>query len=146
MRQPHPTVSLFNPAFGDYCDIDAGISDLIAALWRNDIHTTQCCQEIAPGLMWIEFPNSIEAERFLDKAAPKYHDSVYNRAMGLTASWNWEYDINLVNLNEDIDDDGNVTPTDKGPLYLFVVSVRFPVTDYPLILANVLASEGEHDE
>lgn len=141
MRPPHPTVSLFNPSENDFCDIDEGIAPLIAALWERGIDTMMCCQENYPGCMWIQFPNSIDAEKFLDLAAPERNDLRERVIQEHSFMGDWDYDIDLIDVSEWYNPEtGEIERTGEPPAYLFTVSIRFPVTDYEAVLANVLRS------
>ena len=57
-------------------DIDVKLAPLIPLLWAAGIRTEQCCQEVHPGLAYIEFPGAAEAEGFLCMAQRRYQVEV----------------------------------------------------------------------
>jgi len=48
-----------------YVDIDAGIVDLIRALWRRRIETIQSCEGRSPRKAWITFVDEAAARDFI---------------------------------------------------------------------------------
>jgi len=64
----HETVLLTPPWDSEPLPIDRGISALIYALWKRGIETDDSCEETEPGLMWISFPDSENANSFLQLA------------------------------------------------------------------------------
>jgi hypothetical protein len=51
-------------------EVDEELVPLILALWKLDIDTCNSCQENRPGIAWIEFLTSMDAEAFLKIVAP----------------------------------------------------------------------------
>src|SRR5262245_5213812 len=71
---PHPnpmTIQVKDP-LGNSVSIDVALAPLIRELWRLKIWTGQCCQEVSPGMAYIEFPGTGEAMEFLDIAQRNY--------------------------------------------------------------------------
>src|SRR5262245_12701217 len=50
-------------------EVDEGLAPLILALWRAGIDTVNSCQENRPGVVWVEFASTFDAERFLSLVA-----------------------------------------------------------------------------
>jgi hypothetical protein len=128
--------------------VDEGIAPLILALWQNGISTTLSCQENRPGIAWVQFPTPLDAKSFLDIVA-EYEEGVetlYNR---ITNNWvygdgqepsvpPWEYTTCPWDEARYLEPDENGETVeeyhDGEPYFLFPISVRFPVSDLPVIL------------
>jgi hypothetical protein len=128
--------------------VDEGMAPLILALWQNGISTTLSCQENKPGIAWVQFLTPLDAKSFLDIVA-EYEEGVetlYNR---ITNNWGyddgrelsvppWEYTTcpwDLARSPEPDENDETVEEYHDGkPAFLFLISVRFPVSDLPVIL------------
>jgi hypothetical protein len=130
--------------------IDQGIAPLIKELWKAGIFTFNSCEENRPGIIWIKFASVPEAEEFMNIVA-RYEediDSLYNR---IRQGWSradgfipgaWEYHA----LPEDISvrqrflDDDTMEESCDGPSnFLFSMSIRFPKSDYPILLERMRA-------
>ncbi len=128
-------------------DIDEEIVPLVRELWRAGIETVNSCQENRPGIIWIQFATTDDAANFLDIVAEyeEGEDTLYNRAMGrwdggeFPAS-DWDYaalpeDRGLV---EGFTEDDEVEEWHEGLTdAFFSVSVRFPRSDFPAVLARM---------
>ncbi len=122
--------------------IDERLAPLIRRLWQFKIMTFNCCQENRPGISWIEFATANDAAMFLNIVAShylpskkdlknyKFWDTIYGR-MTRPSFGEWEYTTLVRNEGEEL---GRVE-------FDFSVSVRFPQTDLPAIIAafNTLA-------
>jgi hypothetical protein len=133
-------------------NIDKAIAPLIRAIWKQGIITTNSCQENRPGIAWIAFANADEATYFLDLVAEyqtnytgAFSDTLYSRIMGEEPN-GWEYSCNLFNAAvEETRVGDTVYEKNTGPAdFGFSVSIRFPVTDIPLILARLREVEAAH--
>ncbi len=117
-------------------EIDEFLVPLIAAIWSLQIETIMSCQEVEPGIAWVEFASIPDLIKFLDMVA-HYEpgaDTLYNRInyqlTGDISAPVWRYQLNLMDLNE-IDDY-------QGPTDLDVtVGVYFPLSDLPAILRHL---------
>jgi hypothetical protein len=147
-RPTHKTVLL--QGLIDAVAIDYIIAPLINHLWSAGIRTFNCCQENPKeGWMWIEFASTDDAIKFLNIVA-KYeegYEALYNR---MNHRWNyidreiigiWQYDIMTVDdsIVEEYYEDDSVEESCTGPAdFSFSVSVRFPSTDFPVILNRLM--------
>lgn len=127
-------------------DIDEEIAPLIRELWKAGIDTFNSCQENRPGIVWVQFATADDAARFLNVVTEydEEPDGLYAR---VTGRWDgcehsappWEYDalpedLGLVEtfLDDEIDEwhEGEVE-------FRFTMSVRFPRSDFPAVLARM---------
>jgi hypothetical protein len=124
--------------------VDEELAPLILALWQAGIDTHMSCQENFPGITWIHFPTSEDAEGFLDLVAVypegrRIRRTLYDRIAGCGSDKDWQYDLHPHDwgVKEDVVGDEVVEtcigPTDFG----FSVCIRFPKTDLPLITKRV---------
>jgi hypothetical protein len=83
---PHRTVQVRHPS-GRTVDIDENIAPLIADLWQRRVGTSQSCEASAPGTVWIAFPDSDNALRFLARVGVSEgsDDDLSHRALMLCA-------------------------------------------------------------
>src|SRR5688500_168585 len=51
---------------GRQAEVDEGIAPLVLACWQKGIDTVMSCQDDRPGVVWVMFPSSDDAKRFLD--------------------------------------------------------------------------------
>jgi hypothetical protein len=143
MQTDHKQVRI--SARGFEADVDDGLAPLMLALGRAGVCIAHCRQEYESGVAWIAFPTAEDAKRFLDIVAQYPDDrapfwkTLYARLTGRGDEGDWEYDIHPKNWAVDevlVDDE--VVETNTGPAdFEFEVSVRFPVSDIPLILNRV---------
>lgn len=145
----HPQVHI---EWGDQAaEVDEGIAPLILELWKAGIDTMMSCQD-NDGRLWIEFPDTADAARFLDVVADYDEDveSIYNRATGewepddweaFRAERAWHYSTSPIDYGVDqiaFGDDqafADLGHRDFG----FTLSVRFPLSDYPTVAARLEA-------
>jgi hypothetical protein len=136
--------------FGDMeADIDVGIAPLIEEVWRAGIMTGLSCQEIRPGKARIVFLTAEDAETFLNIVVGEYshdYDSLYNRIRQAWStgdedkdSW-WDFATGADDESIEDDDlpDGSGEEWSIGPpQFKFSISIRFPVTDIPVLLERM---------
>jgi hypothetical protein len=131
-------------------DVDEGIAPLILELWKAGILTSLSCEENRRELMWIMFPDAFCAQDFLNIVAKYEEDSesLYQRIKnGWTrhrkddAPGTWEYDVGIDDYSVEliVDDEENIAEeVCTGPAdFVFGLSVRFPKTDYPVLLERM---------
>lgn len=120
--------------------VDAGIAPLIEQLWLAGIGTDLSCEENKPGIAWIDFTSPRDARRFLNIVAryDRDEDSLYDRAMRGEGhpSPAWTYDLHLWDYSL-VEDDEDETHLGR-PAFHFSVSVRFPRSDMPVLLARLI--------
>ena len=61
----HKQVSIYYLGYDQMIDVDAEMAPLLRALWDKGIMTCNSCQEIEPGIMWIEFYSAEDVEAFV---------------------------------------------------------------------------------
>lgn len=135
MAYGHKQVTIIHPEFGG-TEVDEGIAELLQLLWNREIETTLSCQENFPDIIWIEFYRAEDIELFLDllfaekdsnsKLADLYARIFYDDEP------DWQFDTVLENWNYRIEND-EIVETGK-PSFVASISLRFPISDYPLIL------------
>ena len=143
----HPAVTVTVGEWG--AEIDLQIAPLIRELWIAGIDTLMSCQEVSPGIAWIDFPDVHELLRFLDLVT-WYEDGIdtfYNRVTGQRAGFislpPWEYQLDLLDVVEDrevlMDGMGRFDAT---------VGVYFPIPDIAKLTARLQAqnARGEFPE
>lgn len=130
-------------------EVDEGIAPLILELWKADIWTLMCCEENRPGIMWIEFVTTMDAEEFLNIIAPYEEgiESLYNRVRqewGYSDSREvaglWEYSVHPddFSVSETENENGDWVEHSTGDSnFNFSLGVRFPKSDYPLLLERI---------
>jgi hypothetical protein len=143
---------------GRRAEVDEELAPLILALWKADIDTWNSCQENRPGIVWIQFPTTDDARRFLNRVAEYPPDSdrdrandrpgegdgpfpeaLYDRVVGCGSDEDWEYDTLLDNeaVEVEVVDDERIERRTGPADFYFSVSVRFPRTDLPVVLRRV---------
>lgn len=143
MRIEHEQVTV---QVGDReADIDKAIAPLIEELWKADIDTVMSCQENEPGIIWIEFAETYDAERFLNIVGHVEEgiDTLYNR---ISMTWfddnsemsapYWDYSISVDDCAQD--NDGETVEWDEdAPRFHLSPSIRFPQSDYDVVLRRM---------
>jgi hypothetical protein len=76
----HEQKKIHNKFFGTDIEVDAGISDVIKALWDNDINTIMSCEESVPTWMSITFELS-EFEKLLKLGNSKIEYDEFRRLL-----------------------------------------------------------------
>jgi hypothetical protein len=138
----HKQIAILNPASGYMIEVDAGIAPLLKAIWNLGIATCNSCQENKPGIVWIEFLRSEDAEAFLTRVvsgldpvnSPKADSWLYSRIMGQNGGW--QYNAHPHDIREYLNDEiGMVELNTSEPCGIAIsVSIRFPVGDYERLL------------
>ncbi|MBT3355310.1 MAG: hypothetical protein HOF96_09985 [Candidatus Marinimicrobia bacterium] len=155
----HKQVEIYSPAFERNIKVDAGIADLIELLHKLDIATYLSCQENRSGIMWIDF-HSLDADVFLTICASNreedivdFDNSLYGRMMDPYVKHSWEYNTHPHDWAEKVNEEKNEVYYDGDSDIDSSISIRFPITDYPLImerlhshLVKILSSAPEVDE
>lgn len=143
--EKHRTV---NVRVGDMqAEIDEEIAPLIRELWKAGIDTSNSCQETRPGIVWIEFATAEDAARFLNVVA-EYEEGAEGLYARITGRWGgcehssppWEYDAlpEDLGLVEAFLDDDEIDEWHEGEVeFRFSMSVRFPRSDFPAVLARM---------
>ena len=123
-------------------EVDEGLSELLPKIWSHDINTSMSCQENRPNTAWIAFRSMNDLEKFMNliprpgnveytkENIASIRPTLYGRSMQLAddRKMNWSYECFVVDyLNAPV-------PKDHRELR---VSMRFPVSDIPLILADL---------
>jgi hypothetical protein len=146
--EPHKTVKV---QVGDReADIDEQIAPLIEEVWKAGIETVGSCQESRPGINCVGFATAADAEKFLD-IVTEYEENINSMYNRITDRWwseeeerltpLWEYDVYPDDLGvtrtfigDNVIDDSH----DGVPNFLFSVTIRFPRTDYPVLLRRMV--------
>jgi hypothetical protein len=131
--------------FAEKITVDEGLAELLQLIWERGIFTLNSCQENRPGVAWIEFETSEAFEDFLNAVAvyPVGKDvqmwkTLYGRIVGCGGPDNWEYRNfpNIRGVREIIVDDDEIEEEYSGYNdFEMNISVRFPVTDIPLLVS-----------
>lgn len=139
----HKQVEIYSPVFERSLEVDEGIAELIELLHTLEIVTFLSCQENRPGIMWIDFP-CLEAEEFLTICASKreedvadYENSLYGRMLDSEVKNSWQYSTHQHDWAEKFDEEKNEVYYDGDSDISSSISIRFPVSDYPLILERL---------
>ncbi len=145
----HPQVTISHDSLT--AEVDEGIAPLIRECWRAGLETSSSCQDNL-GRVWIQFLFADDAERFLSIVAGGYDsdvESLYNRIGGdieprdsdaFRRDRAWSYTAHVYDLAVDADEHGYpVGPHDDGPVMHVILSVRFPISDYPDVLGRLTA-------
>jgi hypothetical protein len=139
IRDPrgHETIAV---NVGNRCEeIDIEIAPLIREIWMASIDTLMSCQEVSPGIAWIEFPEVEELLRFLN-IVTRYEpgaDTIYNRIchqiVGPTSTPHWEYQVNLWDMFQSQEEQ-----LDEGAVRFFAtVGVYFPTAEIALLMERL---------
>lgn len=122
-------------------EIDEALAPLIREIWTTGIETMMCCQEVEPGIAWIEFPSVEELFRFLNLVT-RYEagiDTLYNRInhqrTGPMSAPVWEYRLDLMDIFEGQEEQ----VIDGLACFEGMASVFFPTTDIPVLLQRLQA-------
>ncbi len=164
----HATVVLRTPSnlgitseilFGEEVEIDVGIADLVQALWRLGIRTLNSCQDnpVGSGRVWLQLEAVEDAHALLKVACVWDSETlggggVWGRAFGVAdTSHDWEWKLHLTDIAEVLCGEAVADGIDDGvgvePDARFRISVRFPVTDLPTVLARLVrAARSEGDK
>ena len=154
-KGPHRTMHIQH---GDMeADVDEQIAPLIIEMWRAGIETWQSCQANPSGWVWLQFPTSIDAEKFLNIVA--FYEPVggllhermrygYDR-LDCPRPGQWQYVVVADDLaaGEIETEAGDIEQVQYGPPDIVVlVSLHIPVGDLPTMLERVKAhNQGRFD-
>jgi hypothetical protein len=146
MKLDHKQTRVFYPAYRKVIEVDAGIASLLLALWDAKIFTCNSCEEIEPGIVWIEFYSTEDAEKLLILIIKALGDQIHNnprkndwfcfRILGQKGDTlkPWRYDAHP-----------NILPARCNQKHIYSknlesckvelsVSLRFPKEDYWMVL------------
>jgi len=141
----HRQITVFDPASNGMIEVDEGIAPLLKAIWDFGITTCNSCQENRPGVVWIEFPTTEDAEAFLTRVisgldpfiSPDADNWLYSRIIGENGGW--KYNAHPHDTREYLDDDSGIIELNATEVCSIALSlsVRFPVADYERLLELV---------
>jgi hypothetical protein len=146
MMSNHKQILVFYPAYRKAIEVDVGIASLLLVLWDAEILTCNSCEENEPGIIWIEFYSTNDAEKLLlliikalgeqIHSHPEANDWFCYRILGQNGDMlnAWRYDAHP-----------NVYPTRCNQKKIYSknlaackvelsVSLRFPKEDYTIVL------------
>src|SRR4051812_12736000 len=126
------------------------MAPLLQLLWRLGVDTLMSCQGDGDGQVWIQFPNSFAAERFLCLVAnyvgasppSRVTDPTYLRMTDPRVPDAWEYDVFPVDPTDAPNGHGG-TECPEPAEFLVAVSVRFPRTDRPHVFDALSRAEAD---
>ncbi len=137
--RPHRTVLV---EVGPWCEeIDEDLALLIKEIWNAGIETMMSCQEVEPGIAWIEFDAVNELLRFLSLVTiyEPGVDTLYNRInhqrLGQMSAPEWWYRFSLMDIFEGQEEQ----VVEKEACFDATVGVYFPTTDIPLLVQRLEA-------
>lgn len=145
----HKQVSIYYLGYDQMIDVDAEMAALLRALWDKGIMTCNSCQEIEPGVMWIEFYSAEDVEAFVTLMVvalgnstsqfPEADDWLYLRMFGGIGEERkpWKYEAHPNLCQELLDSDCLKTNISSSGAIALTVSVRFPIDDYNRLLELV---------
>ncbi len=145
----HKQVSIYYLGYDQMIDVDAEMATLLRALWDKGIMTCNSCQEIEPGVMWIEFYSAEDVEAFVTLMVvalgnstsqfPEADDWLYLRMFGGIGEERkpWKYEAHPNLCQELLDSDCLKTNISSSGAIALTVSVRFPIDDYNRLLELV---------
>jgi hypothetical protein len=141
----HKQIAVFDPTSNGVIEVDEGIAPLLKAIWDFGITTCNSCQENRPGVVWIEFLTTGDAETFLTRVisgldpfnSPDADNWLYSRIIGENGGW--KYNAHPHDIREYLDDDLGVIELNSSQACEIglSLSVRFPVADYERLLELV---------
>lgn len=125
-RKFHEETKVAHPTLG-LVAIDAGIADLMAAMWRAGVGTINSCQDHVDGLVYVVLADLSDLDRLLSLVSlGALTVNVMNDDVGAPDSspeedWRWRYRLRPVD------------PNGAGP-WRFIVSVEFPPEHVPEVI------------
>lgn len=138
----HRQTAILGPTSDYMIEVDEGIAPLLKAVWNSGIMTCNSCQENKPGIVWIEFLRSEDAEAFLTHVisgldpvnSPETDNWLYSRIIGQKGGW--QYNAHPHDFREYFDEaKGTVELNTSEPCGIALsISIRFPVGDYERLL------------
>ena len=146
MMFDHKQISVFYPAYRRTIEVDAGIAPLLFVLWDAEILTCNSCEENKPGIIWIEFYSTGDAEKLLLSiikalgerihSHPEANDWFCYRILGQEGNMlrPWIYDAHP-NVYPMRCNQRKIYPKDLSACKVELsVSLRFPKEDYKIVL------------
>ena len=130
-------------AGGQSADIDEPIAPLVEEVWKAGVRTLHSCQDNPTGYVWIETESAADATRFVDIAlsgdtGDAAQKGLRERALRQGPIGFWPLSRGLWLFKVSIDNQGG-----EGPVHTkFLVSIRFPRRDLPLVLENFRRHNG----
>jgi hypothetical protein len=134
----HKQTAILDPASNMMIEVDEGIAPLLEAIWNCGIITCNSCQENRPGIIWIEFLASEDAEAFLTRVVsgldpinrPGAGNWLYSRMTG--GDGGWQYAAHPHDAREYFDEEGGSIELNalKPCKIALSISVRIPAADY----------------
>jgi hypothetical protein len=138
----HKQIAVLDPTSDNMIEVDEGIAPLLKAIWNSGITTCNSCQENKPGIIWIEFLWSDDAEAFLTRVtsgldpinSPEEDNWLYSRIIGQKGGW--QYNAHPHDFREYVDEDTRTVElnTSEPCGIALSISIRFPVGDYERLL------------
>lgn len=138
----HKQVKILDPTSGYLTEVDEGLATLLKAIWNLGISTCNSCQENKPGIAWIEFLQSKDAEAFLTRIiscldptnSPEADVRLHSRIMGQIGGW--QYNAHPHDIREYMNaENGLVELNASEPCEIAIsISIRFPVGDLERLL------------
>jgi hypothetical protein len=111
-------------------EVDEGLAPLLTVIWKHGIDTCLSCEENFPGIAWIMFDTAYDAEKFLNLVFVRNRKKPFWETMDgrITECGkdNWEYSVCVDNLS-----------SKNPPFFIISISIRFPITDIPLIMKRL---------
>jgi hypothetical protein len=146
MRFDHKQTLVFYPAYRKAIEVDAGIAPLLLALWDAEIFTCNSCEENEPGIIWIEFYSTKDAEKLLLMIIKALGDQIHKhpeandwfcyRIIGQNGDSlkPWSYDAHP-NVYPARCNQKQIYPKNLDSCKVELsVSLRFPKEDYTIVL------------
>ena len=158
MRFDHKQTLVFYPAYRKVIEVDAGIAPLLLALWDAEILTCNSCEEYEPGIIWIEFYATRDAEKLLlmiikglgDQIHkhPEANDWFCHRILGQNGDTlkPWRHDAHP-NVYPARCNRKQIYPKNLESCKVELsVSLRFPKEDYAILLDLLYRSQFKEKE
>jgi hypothetical protein len=135
-NKKHPVV-LLKDNYDEMIEIDKNIAELIEILWKLEIRTLNCCQNNIPkDYIWIEFFDYISMMDFMDTIVENIQIDQLERILYMERyeKNSWIKDIIFTDSTILQDDDNSVLSNETINLLPSSFSIRFPKSDYKMIL------------
>jgi len=87
-------------------EIDEALAPLVREIWLAGIETMMSCQEVEPGIAWIEFPAVEELLRCLnlvtrfEPGVNTFYHRIHHQLVGPMSAPVWEYRFDLSDIFE----------------------------------------------
>jgi hypothetical protein len=158
MRLNHKQTLVFYPAYRKAIEVDAGIAPLLLALWDADIFTCNSCEENEPGIIWIEFYSTKDAEKLLLMIIKTLGDQIHNnpeandwfcyRILGQNGDTlkPWRYDAHPNVFPARCNQKRIYSKSLESCKVELSVSLRFPKEDYSIVMGLLHRSQLKENE